>query len=410
MKQVIFKSKNLYWLLSALIVFGFASCKKEHANLVGGTGAPVITSVSTLSKTVTNSSDSVSVTTYDNTGVPTTVKNPAPAQVVAFDSLTATGNKGNYYVIRGTNLGSVTSVQFNGISAYFNSALVSDNAIFVSIPSNVPTVNQSNKITVTTLHGKVNFSFTVLTPPPTISGVSDFDFTAGSQITLTGVSFASVSKVGLVGSTATATIVSQTDAQIVLTMPSATVNRTNLIFTYASGTVTAPTEFVDLDNAYQIFVNNTFENGWIDASWSGPSGLSTAASHSGTSSLLATYPAGGWKIEGWADWNQPGKFVYDPTYKYFTFWVKGGTVDHTLNIEGDQMVNGYGQNGNFPIVVPAKVWTYFKIPLGAPSSTSATLLNLWANGTVAQQLGFFLKGQSGDVDETYYFDEVAFVR
>ena len=157
MKQVIFKSKNLYWLLSALIVFGFASCKKDHANLVGGTGAPVITSVSTLSKTVTNSTDSVSVTTYDNTGAATTVKNPSPAKVTPFDSTTTTGNKGNY-VIHGSNLGSVTLVEFNGVSAYFNSALVSDDAIFVSIPSNVPTIGQSNKITVTTTHGKVTLT------------------------------------------------------------------------------------------------------------------------------------------------------------------------------------------------------------------------------------------------------------
>ena len=71
---------------------------------------------------------------------------------------------------------------------------------------------------------------------------------------------------------------------------------------------------------------------------------------------------------------------------------------------------GYGQNGNYPIVVPAKVWTFFKIPLGPPASTSATLLNLWAKGTPSQQLGFFLRGQSGDVDETMYFDEVAFVQ
>ncbi|MGZ3763269.1 MAG: hypothetical protein ACXVB0_17200 [Mucilaginibacter sp.] len=409
MKTLNFKFKNIGWVLSAFIVFGLASCKKEHANLVGGTGAPTVTSVHTLSKTLTVP-DTIVVTTYDNAGNVSTTKNPGSDPVVAFDSTTVTGNKGNYYVIHGTNLGSVTKVLFNGVSAYFNPALVSDNTIVVNIPSNVPTVGQTNKLTVVTLHGKVDFGFTVLTPPPTISSISDYDFIAGSKITLTGQSFATISNVGLTGSSATATIVAKTDTTLVLQMPVATVNRANLIFTYGSGTVTTTQEFVDLDNAYQIFVNNNFQNSWTDASWSGPSGVSTAASHSGTSSLLVTYPAGGWKIEGWAAWNNPVKFAYDPSYKYFTFWVKGGTVDHTLNIEGDKMVNGYGQNGNYPIVVPAKVWTYFKIPLGAPSSTDAKLLNLWATGSPAQQLGFFLKGQSGDVDETMYFDEVAFVK
>ncbi|HTE00366.1 MAG TPA: IPT/TIG domain-containing protein [Mucilaginibacter sp.] len=414
MKQVIFKSKKLAFILSALIVFGLASCKKDHANLVGGTGTPTITSVSTLSKTLTVP-DTTIVTTYDNAGNITTTKNAGPIPVVAFDSTTVTGNKGNYYVVHGSNLGSVTSVMFNGVSAYFNSALVSDNAIFVSIPAEIPTVDQVNKLTVVTLHGKVDFNFTVLTPPPTISAISDYNFTAGSQITLTGVSFASVTSVGLVGSTATATIMpGQTDSQIVLQMPAADVNRTQLIFTYASGTVTAPIEFVDLDNAYQIFVKNDFKNSWVDASWSGPSGVSTGASHSGTSSLVATYPAGGWKIEGWAAWNNPVSFPYDASYKYLTFWVKGGTVDHTLVLVGDKMNGGYGQNTSGAAIqqikVPAKVWTYYKIPLGAPSSSDPKLLNFWATGSPSQQLGFFLQGQNGDVDETMYFDEVAFVK
>jgi hypothetical protein len=29
---------------------------------------------------------------------------------------------------------------------------------------------------------------------------------------------------------------------------------------------------------------------------------------------------------------------------------------------------------------------------------------------VAKQLGFFLQGQNGDVDETMFFDEVAFIK
>jgi hypothetical protein len=78
------------------------------------------------------------------------------------------------------------------------------------------------------------------------------------------------------------------------------------------------------------------------------------------------------------------------------------------------MAGGYGQNTS-PVAaqvvhVPAKVWTFFKIPLGTPSSNDPTLLNFWKNGTPAKQLGFFLKGQGGDVDETMYFDEVAFLK
>jgi hypothetical protein len=80
------------------------------------------------------------------------------------------------------------------------------------------------------------------------------------------------------------------------------------------------------------------------------------------------------------------------------------------------MVGGYGQVQNANayaaqlVTVPAGVWTYFKIPLGAPGSSNPNLLNFWANGATAQQLGFFLQGMDGDVNEVMYFDEVAFVK
>jgi hypothetical protein len=416
MKQVILKSKNIYWILSALMVFGLASCKKEHSNLVGGTGAPVITSVATANKSKTDTLITIT-TTYDANGVATSKSdtNRTHSSVIAFDSTTTEGKKQNLYVIKGKNLGSVTQVKFNGVSAYFNAALVSDNTIVLSIPQDIPTgPDQPNKLTVVTLHGSVDFSFTVLTPPPTVSKVSDYNFRAGSQITLSGVSFATVTAITIKGTTANATIVSKVDTQLVIKMPATTMNRANLIFTYASGTATSSQEFVDLDNAYTFFYKDAYQNGWSDNSWAYPAGLSTAASHSGTSSIVATYPAGGWQIEGMANWYP--SVDYSPDYKYLTFWVKGGTVTHTLVLVGDQMVGGYGQVQNANayaaqlIVVPAKVWTYYKIPLGARTSTNPNLLNFWANGTTSKQLGFFLQGQSGDVNETMYFDEIAFVK
>ncbi len=207
---------------------------------------------------------------------------------------------------------------------------------------------------------------------------------------------------------------SQTDQQLVLQFDATTINRGNLVFTYTSGgvptTATSTQEFVDLDNAYNIFADNNFQNAWADNSWSAPSGVNNGAAHAygGTASLIATYPAGGWKIEGWANWYP--SFDYDASYSYLTFWVKGGTANHTLVLVGDQVAGGYSQNTSAAaiqqIAVPAGVWTYYKIPLG----TGANQLNYWANGTPAKQLGFFLQGQNGDVDETMFFDEVAFVK
>src|SRR5665213_1170959 len=421
-----FKLKN-YLLLAGLLALGFASCKKDNTGGIngtpGGSGPPTITSVHTVSKNVVDSSRTTTSTTYSSTGIPTTTTNPNYSpQVTAFDSTTVTGNLGNYYVIKGTNLGSTTAIVINGVSIYFNRALNSDNSVVFQIPSTIPYVQpQPNTVVLTTLHGKVTYNFTVLPPPPTILSVSDYDFSANSQFTLFGKGFSSVSAVKLRATSDALTIVSKNDSTLVLKAPAtSTVTESTLLFTYTSGAnanaQTASTAvFNDLDNGYVIFDNNSFQNAWGDASWSGPSGYSTNASHSGTASARVSYPAGAWQIEGWANWYP--SMDYSASYKYLTFWVKGGTVDPTLVLVGDQMKGGYGQVQNANayaaqlIPVPAKVWTFYKIPLApTQSSTNPNFLNFWANGTPAKQLGFFLQGQSGDVNETMYFDEVAFLK
>jgi len=418
-------SKFFYWILSALVVFSIASCHKDNTlGFTPGTGAPVITSVRTLSQSVVDSSRTSSVTTYNSAGVATTVTNPNYSPIIsAFDSTTTTGKLGNYYAIKGSNLGSTTKVAINGVSIYFNRALNSDDAVIFSIPSNVPYVQpQPNTIVVTTLYGTVTYKFTTLPPPPTIITTTDYSYVANAQITLTGKGFASVSAIKLKATGDVISIVSQNDSTLVMKMPAvSTATESPLLFTYTSGSnaaaQTASTAiFNDLDNGYQIFVNGQLQNGWFNNSWSYPSGTVTSVSHAGAGSFQLHYPAGGWQVEGMADWNTPGKFPYDPTYKYLTFWIKGGVAKHTLVLVGDQMVGGYGQVQNANayaaqlVTVPAGVWTFVKIPLGPPSSTNANLLNFWANGTPAQQLGFFLQGQTGDVDEDMYFDEMAFIK
>lgn len=403
------KKLKVCLLLAGGLTLAFASCRKDTNGKFSGTGAPVISSIRTVNKTV-NDTTPKTVITYDTTGVASTVTNPNTTVVIApFDSTTASGNLDHTYAILGQNLGSTTKITLNGLSIYFNRALNSDNVVIFTIPEETPYgPGASNKLVLTTLHGSVTYNFTVLSPPPTIQTLSDYDFTGGGTLTLKGKGFSTVTTINLKGTSDNATIVSQSDTVLKLKMPTTAAAIAPLVFTYQGGKVTTTQQFVDLDNAYTIFANNNFQNGWGDASWSGPSGVSTNASKSGTASAEATYPAGGWKIEGWANW-WPG-FTYSPDYKYLTFWVKGGTVPHTLTLVGDKMAGGYSQNTTpaaiQQIVVPANVWSYYLIPIG----TGANQLNYWATGNTANQLGFFLLGQSNDVDETYYFDEVAFVK
>ncbi len=426
MKKEIQLSKIYYWILPALVVFGMASCKKYNSlGFTPGTGAPTVSSVKTLSKVKTDTVTQLT-STYSSTGVLTvdTFVNMTHQTIAAFDSTTVTGNLGNIYVLNGTNLGSATKLTINGVTVYFNRALISDNSIIFTIPTSIPYVQpQSNDIVVTTLHGTVTYKFTVLPPPPTIVSLSDFDFYSNSQITLNGKGFASVSSVKLRASNESLTIASQNDSTLVLKFPASTnVTESTLLFTYTSGANTgaqtaSTAVFDDLDNAYTIFYKGSFQNAWGDNSWSGPSGVQSGNPHAAgqTTSLEASYPAGGWKIEGFANWYP--SMPYDPAYKYLSFWVKGGVAQHTLVLVGDKMVGGYNQVQNANaytaqlITVPPGVWTYFKIPLSpAQQSTNPNVLAFWSTGSPSANLGFFLQGMGGDVDETMYFDEVAFIK
>jgi len=428
MKTKMKLSKIYYWILPALVVFGIASCKKDNSmGYTPGTGAPTIASVKAINKYVQDTLIQ-STTSYSSSGIVTTTSdtNFNYKQLKAFDSTTVTGNLGNMYMISGTNLGSATKLTINGVTVYFNRSLGNDNSIIFTLPTTIPYVQpQPNTMVITTLHGTATYKFTTLPPPPTILQVTDFDFWANAPITLTGKGFASVSDIKLKATGDEVTIVSKNDSTLVLQMPATSAaTESTLLFTYTSGSnagaqTESTTVFNDLDNAYDIFFNSSFQNSWGDNSWSHPSGSQPGNAHAygGTASIQATYPAGAWQIEGWANWYP--SFTYDASYKYLTFWVKGGKAAHTLVLVGDQMVGGNNQvqNNNAYaaqlVTVPPGVWTFVKIPLEPPStaySQLSTSLNYWANGTVAKNLGFFLQGQNGDVNEVMYFDEVAFVK
>lgn len=402
---------SILLVIPALLLFGLSACRKDNSlGFTPGTGAPTITAVHTWSKKDT-SNDSTIVTTYDPAGNPKTSVKLRGGQPEPFDSLTTAGNLGSYYLIEGTNLGSATSVSFNGATAYFNRGLMTDHSIIVQIPSNAPYYGPqaTDSLVIATLHGKAFYKFSIIPPPPTLAAVSDYNFSTASQITLTGIGFASVTAVGLSGTSATCKIIAQTDTVMTVQFPSTTVTTANLVFTYREGTVTATQEMVNIDHAYQIFTDD-YQNGWGSWSW-GTAGPSTLTAKAGTTSFSALFGAGAWWIDGF---RQGGGGAadgapYSAGYQYLSFWVKGGSAKETIYIEFGN--NGFGNGGANQINsydVPAGVWTYFKIPISSLLwNTSATT---WAanSSSLLSTVAFFMSGNS--VDETLYFDDVILVK
>lgn len=398
MKPIYKKQKNTLFLFLLLVATGIGACKKDDVE--GGKGAPTISRVRTISKSYVDSKLTTTITTYDANGNPTstTFANTTP-QVVAMDSTTTEGNLQNMYAIIGTNLATVTTVSFNGVSVYFNKALGSDSTILVGIPKTTPAgPTQSNILAVTTLYGQVDYKFSILLPPPTVTDVSNYNFSAGSEITLTGIGLASVTDVQLGTSAAKATIVSKSDTQLTIKMPVTTLNSTTLLLIYPTGQAAAKQVLVNLDQTYHFFTED-YGTDWSGNFW-GSGEISAAAAKSGVKSLKLNYAKGNWSANGVA--NYAAGLPANGGYTYLSFYIKGGSQDYTLYITGDKRAGGYG-NGDqsAPITVKAGIWNYYKIPLST--------LGLWATGSPSNNLGFWIKGPDAQ-DESFYIDDWVLVK
>ncbi|WP_423147102.1 IPT/TIG domain-containing protein [Rubrolithibacter danxiaensis] len=315
------------------------------------------------------------------------------------DKLVPEKAKGNEVLtLTGSGLGDITSIVFekDSVPASFNPVFNTDNAIVFRVPDTAS--GGAQNIIITNRLGKqimVPFNVVAL---PTVSAVSNYNFTAGTEIKLTGNNLGDVTSVALKGTADKATIVSQSKKELVITMPATTANTVQLDITNSTGPATTAQVFVNMDKTFKIFTED-YGEGFSNGSW-GPAEVSSTVAKSGTKSFKATYVKGNWSADGFANW-WPG-VSYSADYKYLSFWVKGASKEYTLYITGDQRKGGYGNSDQTaPIVIPANEWTYFKIPLSQ--------LELWSQGGPFKQLGFWIKGPD-DQDETFYFDDVILVK
>ena len=443
MKIKFFKINSIFCLFAGILTVSiFVSCKKYNSlGFTPGTGVPVISSVHTWSKTDTTTYYDT-VITYNSSGNPVQTLQARSNRVSQFDSATTAGKLGDYYIIYGSNLGSATTITFNGYTAYFNRALLTDNSIVVQVPSKTPYLgSQANdSLVITTLNGIVYYKFSILPPPPSPSGYSNFNFSAGSQITLSGVGFASVKSVTLAGvnaQTGTTSIVSQNDSVLVLQFNATAATRGTLVFNYnvagTSLTANDTQELVDLDNAYQIlgptstadptqtwaavFQNNGVSTGWVANGWSSWA-TSTSVVKGARISFYGKFDNGGWKVAGFQfNTGVAGSIpalAYDPSYKYLSFWVinTGVAVAQTAYIQWGN--NVFGQNKVNPITIQPNGWQYFKIPISSLNwNTGSTPWS--ANSSLPlMDVAFFLTGQSaagsniGEAD--LYFTNVVLIK
>jgi hypothetical protein len=308
------------------------------------------------------------------------------------------GKGGDVLSLTGSGLGDMTSIMFakDSVKAGFNPNFNTNTAVVFRIPDTASGGVQD--IILTNRLGKqVKVTFNVVALP-SITTASDFNFTPGVPITLTGNNLQEVSEVKLTGTGLAATIVSKSKKSLVITFPETSATSTTLDITNSTGPMTTTQSFVNLALTYHFFTED-YGTGWGANFW-GSGSISSDYAVSGTKSLKLNYAKGNWSANGVANWS-PG-FDYNAEYKYLSFYIKGGTAPYTLYITGDKRAGGYGNSDDTaPIVVPPLVWTYYKIPLSS--------LNLWAKGSNFNNLGFWIKGPDSN-DESFYVDDLILVK
>jgi hypothetical protein len=109
------------------------------------------------------------------------------------DSLLSSVGTGQWVVISGKNLRGALAINFDGVKGSFNDAWFSDTSAIALIPAVIafPTVpsDKLNTIQYVTNHGQTTFSFPIIAPAPTITGVSNEEANPGDSVRINGLSF-----------------------------------------------------------------------------------------------------------------------------------------------------------------------------------------------------------------------------
>jgi len=173
------------------------------------------------------------------------------------DSLLSSVGTGQWVVISGKNLRGALAINFDGVKGSFNDAWFSDTSAIALIPAVIafPSVpsDKLNTIQYITNHGQTTFSFPIIAPAPTISGISDESANPGDSVKINGLSFFFIKSVNYGGVDITNYKPSNDGTSISLAVPAGLTK---------GGTVTVSTKSGTATTTYNVhdFVTGVFCN------------------------------------------------------------------------------------------------------------------------------------------------------
>ena len=296
-------TKGLLYATFALAGLTLSSCKDQPDKYEVAGGKPTVNYIRCLSTEVQNSNDDADMK-YTNGEL---VEEASPQSTLA---------------IIGSNLRSVYEIYFNDKKAVLNNSYITDNALIVDVPKDVPVMVTDKIYLITEGKDTVTCDFHVVIPAPNVVSMSCEYAKPGDRVTLTGNYMVNDAGVPLevffmdaAGANTAATIHSVADdyTSVVVTVPD---DAAEGPITLTSIYGTAQTAFHYLDSRGMLF---DFDNGRIDQGWHARTITTGDDAISGNYMVLGNGEAtmsedGGWddgnfSFEYWCgDWNTPQSY------------------------------------------------------------------------------------------------------
>jgi len=307
--------KHLFGLLAVASIALFSACSEDDSS---GGGQPVIESVSLAQN----------------------------------DSLVEQGYADNMYIIRGRGFTGTEKIYFNETDTYFNSTLVTDEVIFVTIDRNTPYENAPDELKVVTPEGTAVYHFVVAPPAPFVRSFQPVNAADGEQITIYGSFF--LDPTVTVGGNQ-AQIVSSSLTEIVAILPAGSQLKTVTV-----STISGESEWGTAVGT--AIYDDAFYAPWDIEPWNNHTYVTDAEkAYQGVKFIKKT-------INGWD--NIQGNWAWNDQLSQYTgihFWVRSDDEGAKLV----PIINGNGWGDASKAVIINKEWTEYRYTweqLGNPAA------------------------------------------
>ncbi len=169
--------------------------------------------------------------------------------------------------LEGSGFQDLRKLYINGHATYFNVSLATDNIVYVTLSSEIPTAeadpNERNSIRLVNDGGATRFELEIRAAVPVISRISNTLPLAGEQVTVYGIGLVEIQKITLPGGVVVTDVASDPDgAFCTFTMPEGVTESGDILLESPNGGAYSPAFFNARNGLILDFDGNGVQGSW----------------------------------------------------------------------------------------------------------------------------------------------------